>query len=302
MLAEGSNSRVVGNNIAANTVTSTANIAGGGGIYTANSDVAMWNNVLRANRARGGGGLCFTGTGTWLVLNNTLVANSATGGGSGALGGGMFVGGKTTGKTSIVSNMFVNNNNYQIFDSGRLSGYANNLADQSQLGAFYGYGTGALASLASLNGHSGIGPAYANLNGNSGFVNGGAELHAHPVPVAVDAGSVPRRPRQRLPGAKRPYGRYPESAPTSSPAERGRRASVGADRTQLVLGSPVGKPEGLGRDRPAAALPATLRANRSRLIGRACRSTSAATAVTLGRSACHQAAAACSLASVWVSS
>lgn len=211
VLAEGSNSRVVGNNIAANSVVSTSSGAGGGGIYTANSDAAMWNNILRANRARGGGGLCFTGTGTWLVLNNTLVANAATGGGTGALGGGMFVGGKTTGKTSIVSNMFVANNNFQIFDSGRLSGYGNNLADQSDLGAFYGYGTGALTSLASLNGHSGIGPAYMNLNGNSGFVNGaGGNYMLTRSSSAVDAGRVLGAPGNDYRGAKRPYGRYPD--------------------------------------------------------------------------------------------
>jgi len=206
VLAEGSNSRVVGNNIAANVVVNTTPGVGGGGLFGANSDCSIWNNVFRANSARGGGGLSFSGTGNWVILNNTIVSNRATGGGTGALGGGLFVGGKTTGKTSVVNNIFADNNNFQIFDSGRLSSYANNLADINDLGPFYSYATNKLTALSQLNGRYFYGSG--NVDGNSAFVNGpGANYMLTAGSNAVDHGRAAGAPGNDYRGARRPYGR-----------------------------------------------------------------------------------------------
>ena len=201
VLAEGSRSLVTGNNIAANRVTSTASSTGGGGIFEANSDSQIWNNVLRANSAHGGGGLCFSGSGAWVVLNNTVIGNQATGGGTAALGGGMFVGGKTTGKTSIVNNIFAQNNDFQIFDSGHLSSYDNNLVVNGGKGAYYGYGIGAVTNISQINGNGALNEASGNLTGNLGFMNAGAgRLPAQLLLGGAQPGAAGRRAEQRLPG------------------------------------------------------------------------------------------------------
>lgn len=206
VLAEGSRSLVVGNNIAANRVTSTATGTGGGGIFGANSDFQIWNNVLRANSARGGGGLCFSSTGSWVVLNNTVIGNQATGGGTAALGGGLFVGGKTTGKTSIVNNIFASNNDFQIFDSGHLSSYDNNLVVNGGKGSYYGYGVGVVTNIAALNGNRLMHEASGNLTGNLGFVNSaGGDYRLTSSSVAVNRARVSGAPSNDYRGALRPY-------------------------------------------------------------------------------------------------
>ena len=207
VLAEGSNSRVVGNNIAANRVTGTASMDGGGGIYTANSNASIWNNLLRANSARGGGGLCLVGTGSWVVLNNTVIDNQATGTTSGALGGGLLVGGKTTGKTSIVNNIFAQNNDYQIFDAGHLSSYDNNLVVNGGRGSYYGYGTGSVTDISRLNGNVTMRQASGNLTGNLGFMNAaGGDYRLTSASAAVDRGRAAGAPGNDYRGARRPYG------------------------------------------------------------------------------------------------
>jgi hypothetical protein len=206
VLAEGSNSRVEGNNIAANRVTSSANYTGGGGIFGANSDGAIWNNVFRANSARGGGGLSFNGTGSWVVMYNTIVSNQATGG-SGPLGGGLFVGAKTSGKMSVVSNLITANNNFQVFESGKWASYANNLVTNSGLGAFYSYGTGAVAAIDRLNGNAGVRTAYGNLDGNVGMVNfAGGDFRLTANSAAVNHGRAAGAPSNDYQGARRPFG------------------------------------------------------------------------------------------------
>jgi hypothetical protein len=206
VLAEGSNSRVTGNNIAANTVTSTVS-GGGGAIYTANSNAQIWNNVMRANSGRSGGGLCFTGSGSWVVLNNTVIGNQATGTSTTALGGGLFVGGKTTGKTSIVNNIFAQNNDYQIFDSGHLSSYDNNLVVNGGRGSYFGYVTGAVTDISRLNGNGTMNQASGNVTGNLGFMNAaGADYRLTSSSAAVNRARAAGAPGNDYRGARRPYG------------------------------------------------------------------------------------------------
>ncbi|HEU5269996.1 MAG TPA: right-handed parallel beta-helix repeat-containing protein [Jatrophihabitans sp.] len=207
VLAEGSRSLVTSNNIATNRVTSTAAGTGGGGIYEGNSDSEIWNNVIRGNSAHGGGGLCFSGTGNWVVLNNTVIGNSSTGTGTAAYGGGMFVGGKTTGKTSIVNNIFAQNNDFQIFDSGHLSSYDNNLVVNGGKGSYYGYGTGVVTNIAALNGNSTMHEASGNLSGNLGFMNvAAADYRLTSASAAVNRARLAGAPSNDYRGARRPYG------------------------------------------------------------------------------------------------
>jgi hypothetical protein len=206
VLAEGSRSLVTSNTIANNRVTSTAAGTGGGGIYEGNSDSQIWNNVIRGNSARGGGGLCFSGTGNWVVLNNTVVGNSSTAIGTSAYGGGMFVGGKTTGKTSIVNNIFAENNDFQIFDSGHLSSYDNNLVVNGGKGAYYGYGTGVVTNIAALNGNLTMHEASGNFTGSLGFMNdAAADYRLTSASVAVNRARLSGAPSNDLRGARRPY-------------------------------------------------------------------------------------------------
>lgn len=223
VLAEGSRSLVTSNTIANNKVTSTASGTGGGGIYEGNSDSQIWNNVIRGNSAHGGGGLCFSGTGNWVVLNNTVVGNSSTATGTSAFGGGMFVGGKTTGKTSIVNNIFAENNDFQIFDSGHLSSYDNNMVVNGGKGAYYGYGTGGVTNIAALNGNTTMHEASGNFSGTLGFMNeAGADYRLTSASTAVNRARVSGAPSNDLRGARRPYsggydvGAYEWTGETSS--------------------------------------------------------------------------------------
>jgi len=207
VLAEGSSSRVVGNNIAGNRVTSTASGAGGGGIFEANSDSQIWNNVIRGNSARGGGGLSFSGTGSWVVQNNTVIGNAAASS-SNPLGGGIFIGGKTTGKTSIVSNIVAGNNDVQIFDAGHLSTYWNNVVNNAGKGAFYAYGVGTVTDISQINGNSRLNAAYNNISGNLGFVDAAHyNYRLASASVAIDRARAAGAPSNDISGAPRPWGR-----------------------------------------------------------------------------------------------
>ena len=130
VLAEGSVSKLDGNNIAKNTVLDTGSGPAGGGIYLANSDATIQNNALRQNSAPLGGGVAFVGTGSLVLLNNTVVSNAARTS-SAAYGGGLYVGNHSSGKASIVNNIFTANNNFQIFESGAFATYSNNLITNS---------------------------------------------------------------------------------------------------------------------------------------------------------------------------
>lgn len=209
VLAEGSRSLVTGNNIADNKVTSTSAGTGGGGIYEGNSDSEIWNNIIRGNSARGGGGLSFSGTGSWIVLNNTIIGNQSTAASSSSspFGGGMFVGGKTTGKTSIVNNIFASNNDYQIFDAGHLSTYYNNMVINGGKGSFWGYGVGTITNISQINGHASINQASGNFTGNLGFMNSGAaDYRLTSASAALNKARVAGAPSNDYRGARRPYG------------------------------------------------------------------------------------------------
>jgi parallel beta-helix repeat protein len=206
VLAEGSRSLVTSNNIAGNQQTSTT-LGGGGGIYEGNSDSQIWNNVVRGNSAHSGGGLCFSGTGSWVVLNNTVVGNNVTATGTSAYGGGLFVGGKTTGKTSIVNNIFAENNDYQIFDAGHLSSYDNNLVVNGSKGSYFGYGIGGVTNIAAINGSTALNQASGNFTGNLGFMNDAiADYRLTSASAAVNRARMAGAPGNDYRGARRPYG------------------------------------------------------------------------------------------------
>jgi hypothetical protein len=204
VLAEGSNSQVVGNNIALNAVTGTAASDSGGGIFLANSNANIWNNIVRSNGARSGAGLAFSGTGSWVVFNNTVVANKVNGG----YGGGLLLSRKTSGKTSIYNNIVADNTNYQIFDAGRFATWDNNLVNGANSGAFFSYGTHGLRSITSINGNPNVVRGSANIEGNLGFASeSGANYTLLSNSAAIDRGRSLGAAHNDFSGATRPKGR-----------------------------------------------------------------------------------------------
>ncbi|MEO6500462.1 MAG: right-handed parallel beta-helix repeat-containing protein [Jatrophihabitantaceae bacterium] len=188
VLAEGSVSLVNANNIAKNTVTDTGSGPGGGGIYLANSEATIQNNALRQNSAPLGGGMAFVGTGSLVLVNNTIVANSSRAG-SAASGGGLFVSNHTSGKASIVNNIFTANNNFQIFEMARFATYSNNLITNSGNGMFYSFPAHTITDIRNFNGNPNIRLAVGNVGSNPAFVNGSTfDYRLAKGSPAIDAG------------------------------------------------------------------------------------------------------------------
>jgi len=206
VLAEGSVSKLDGNNIAKNTVLDTSSGPAGGGIYLANSDATIQNNALRQNSAPLGGGVAFVGTGSLVLLNNTVVANSARTS-SAAYGGGLYVGNHSSGKASIVNNIFTANNNFQIFESGAFATYSNNLITNSGNGIFYSYGAHIIHDIRNFNGNPKIRYAGANTGSSPAFVNAAAfNYRLSRGSAAVDAGRSAGAPVTDIMSARRPQG------------------------------------------------------------------------------------------------
>lgn len=188
VLAEGSVSTVNANNIAKNTVIDTGSGPGGGGIYLANSEATIQNNALRQNSAPLGGGVAFVGTGSMVLVNNTIVSNASRAG-SAASGGGLFVSKKTSGKASIVNNIFTANNNFQIFEMGEFAAYSNNLITNSGNGMFYSFPAHTITDIRNFNGNPNIGLAVGNVGSAPAFVNAPAfDYRLTKNSPAVDAG------------------------------------------------------------------------------------------------------------------
>lgn len=188
VLAEGSVSTVNANNIAKNTVIDTGSGPGGGGIYLANSEATIQNNALRQNSAPLGGGVAFVGTGSLVLVNNTIVSNASRAG-SAASGGGLFVAKKTSGKASIVNNIFTGNNNFQIFEMGEFATYSNNLITNSGNGMFYSFPAHTITDIRNFNGNPNIRLAVGNVGSAPAFVNAPAfDYRLTKGSPAVDAG------------------------------------------------------------------------------------------------------------------
>lgn len=188
VLAEGSVSTVNANNIAKNTVIDTGSGPGGGGIYLANSEATIQNNALRQNSAPLGGGVAFVGTGSMVLVNNTIVSNASRAG-SAASGGGLFVSKKTSGKASVVNNIFTANNNFQIFEMGEFATYSNNLITNSGNGMFYSFPAHTITDIRNFNNNPNIRLAVGNVGSNPAFVNAPAfDYRLTKGSPAVDAG------------------------------------------------------------------------------------------------------------------
>ncbi|MEO6503011.1 MAG: right-handed parallel beta-helix repeat-containing protein, partial [Jatrophihabitantaceae bacterium] len=188
VLAEGSVSLVNANNIAKNTVIDTGSGPGGGGIYLANSEATIQNNALRQNSAPLGGGVAFVGTGSLVLVNNTIVSNASRAG-SAASGGGLFVSNHTSGKASIVNNIFTANNNFQIFEMGKFATYSNNLITNSGNGMFYSFPAHTITDIRNFNGNPNIRLAVGNRGTSPGFVNAATfDYRLAKGSTAIDAG------------------------------------------------------------------------------------------------------------------
>ncbi|MDQ1743039.1 MAG: F-box protein 11, partial [Pseudonocardiales bacterium] len=210
VLAEGSVSKVDGNNIAKNTVLDTGSGPGGGGIYLANSEATVQNNALRQNSAPLGGGLAFVGTGSLVLLNNTIVSNASRAG-SAASGGGLFVSNHTSGKASIVNNIFTANNNFQIFEMGAFATYSNNLITNSGNGMFYSFPAHTITDIRNFNGNPKIRYAAGNTGSSPAFVNASAfNYRLTRGSAAVDAGRSAGAPPTDIMSVRRPQGLRPD--------------------------------------------------------------------------------------------
>ncbi len=206
VLAEGSVSMVNANNIAKNVVLGTGSGMGGGGIYEANSDSTIQNNAIRQNSGALGGGVCWVGTGSWVLLNNTIVSNLSKAG-SAASGGGLFVANKTSGKASVVNNIFTANNNFQIFEMGKFATYANNLITNSGNGMFYSFPAHIITDIRSFNGNPNIRYAAGNLGSAPAFVNAPAfDYRLTRTSPAVDSARSSGYPATDIRNVHRPWG------------------------------------------------------------------------------------------------
>ncbi len=205
VLAESSVSVVTGNNIAKNSVVGTEAGAAGGGIFEANSDSQMVNNVLRQNTAPVGGGVAVSGTGSWTLVNNTVVSNTATQGGQ-AAGGGLYVSRKTSGKMSVVNNVFNSNNDYQIFEYGAFATYYNNLVTNDGRGMFFSFSAHPVTTISALNNSAQV-YAVDNVTGSPGFLNGPAfDYRIAASSPAVDAARSVGAPTVDIRNVHRPTG------------------------------------------------------------------------------------------------
>ncbi|HST46629.1 right-handed parallel beta-helix repeat-containing protein [Jatrophihabitans sp.] len=210
VLAEGSVSRLDGNNIAKNTVLDTGSGPGGGGIYLANSEATIQNNALRQNSAPLGGGVAFVGTGSLVLVNNTVVSNASRAG-SAASGGGLFVSNHTSGKASVVNNIFTANNNFQIFEMGAFATYSNNLITNSGNGMFYSFPAHTITDIRNFNGNAKIRYAGGNVSGSPAFVDASAfNYRLTRGSAAIDAGRSAGAPTTDIMSVHRPQGLRPD--------------------------------------------------------------------------------------------
>jgi len=206
VLAEGSVSMVNANNIAKNTVIGTGSGMGGGGIYVGNSDATIQNNAIRQNSGPRGGGVCWVGTGSWVLLNNTVVSNTSKVG-SAASGGGLFIGSKSSGKASVVDNIFTANGNFQIFEQGSFGTYANNLITNTGNGMFYSFPAHVITDIRRFNGNPSIRMPVGNLGSSPVFVNGPAfDYRLTRTSPGVDAARSSGFPATDIRDAHRPAG------------------------------------------------------------------------------------------------
>jgi hypothetical protein len=145
-----------------------------------------------------------------VLLNNTIVANASRAG-SAASGGGLFVSKHTSGKASIVNNIFTANNNFQIFEMAAFATYANNLITNSGNGMFYSYPAHAITDIRRFNGNPSIRYAAGNTGSSPAFVNAATfNYRLNRGSAAIDAGRAAGAPIIDIMSAHRPSGLRPD--------------------------------------------------------------------------------------------
>jgi len=141
-----------------------------------------------------------------VLVNNTIVSNASRAG-SAASGGGLFVSNHTTGKASIVNNIFTSNNNFQIFEMGAFATYSNNLITNSGNGMFYSFPAHIITDIRNFNGNAHIRYPVGNIGANPAFVNAAAfDYRLTRTSPPVDAGRTAGAPAFDLRNAHRPSG------------------------------------------------------------------------------------------------
>jgi len=189
VLAEASDSAVNGNHITGNQITGHISGSFGGGIGIAAASARITNNVVQGNIGPVGGGIAALGTGAVQLANNTIVSNTATAGGS-AAGGGVYIGAKPVNTTSVINNVVTGNNDYQIFEHGRVARYSYNLVTDSARGMFFSFTAHALHTATAFNGNANVLYAHGNITATPLFVNAAAgNLAMRPGSAGINAGT-----------------------------------------------------------------------------------------------------------------
>jgi parallel beta-helix repeat protein len=205
VLAEGSSSQLNGNRITANVVTRAG--GWGGGIAIAQAAARITNNVIRGNRVSIGGGIAALGTGKLELVNNTILSNTATQGGT-ASGGGIYIGAKPAATASIFNNVFAGNNDFQIFEYGKIATYGNNDIVNDGRGMFFSFPAHALHTSATFNGNPHLHYAQGNIDVAPSFVNAGTgDVRMNIGSAGIDAGRLTGAPPFDIAGHVRPAGR-----------------------------------------------------------------------------------------------
>lgn len=165
VVAEGASPTIERNTIEANSAVDSG--AEGGGIYVAQSTAAIMNNILDGNEAHLGGGIGLLNNSNTTIINNTLIKNKAR---QSLGGGGLFISNDSNTKSSILNNIFSDNEKYQIFEDSVKMKIENNHIKNSGLGIYYSYAAHAITTATALNNSSSINAAN-NIDGDPQFVN-----------------------------------------------------------------------------------------------------------------------------------
>jgi parallel beta-helix repeat protein len=206
---ENSVNTISGNTIAGNSVTSAAtnNTWCGGGIYVAHSQSTLTNNIIRDNNSALGGGICMTNNSTVTATNNTIVKNSAITTLAPAGGGGLYIQNGVSATGTFTNNIFVLNNDYQIFEEGTgLITTTNNVMNNDNDGMYFSGTHGTVNDTNTLNSQNSNYNASGNLSGSPGFIdepNNDYRLQAGGV--AIDAGVSTGAPAEDYRKYNRPY-------------------------------------------------------------------------------------------------
>jgi hypothetical protein len=145
-----------------------------------------------------------------VLVNNTIVSNASRAG-SAASGGGLFVSNHTSGKASVVNNIFTTNNNFQIFEMGAFATYSNNLITNSGNGMFYSFPAHTITDIRNFNGNPKIRYAAGNTGASPAFVDASTfNYRLTKGSAAVDAGRSAGAPTTDIMSAHRPQGLRPD--------------------------------------------------------------------------------------------